>query len=785
MRKLLVFVILIFLPLSVLLAQTKFTVSGYVRDNASGEELIGVSVYLEGTGTGTVTNVYGFYSLTLPSGDYDLIFRYLGYVEQTIKLELYENTDLNIALEEQVTQMDEVVITGRAPDANITDVGMSKNELNIEQVKRLPALFGEPDIIKAIQMLPGVVSAGEGTSSFFVRGGSADQNLILIDEAPVYDPSHLFGLFSVFNSDVIKSSELYKGGIPSRYGGKLSSILDVRTRDGNFKEFKGSAGIGLLASKAMLEGPLKKEKGSFIISARRSYVDALLKAAGEKNFVRFYDLNAKINWRHNQKNRFFAAFYLGRDNFDFSDTFNFGWGNRTATLRWNHLFNDRLFSNTSLIASQFDYKLGLQDAVQGFQWYADITEYTLKEDLSYYISPALEIEFGYMGTYREFEPGTITPLGEDSFINGLKQDHLYALDHNVYIDIKNKISERLDLQYGLRLSLFQHVGSATIYTYSDPADHVLSVRTSERHYDKMETIKAYINPEPRFSMRYMLNSRSSLKTSYNRMVQNTHLISSGTVPLPFNTWQPSSAYLRPQKADLVALGYFRNFMKNTLEFSLEGYYKTMMDVTDFADNAQLFFNKDLPIEFRQGRSWSYGGETMVQKQKGRFTGFLSYTWSKTQREVPDVNLGRAFPANYDRPHSFNAVATYELSDKWTFGANFNYGSGRPVTIPSGKYEIEGFYVPDLITERNGYRLPAYHRADISANLYPRHKKQWKLKSSWSFSVYNVYSRKNPFTIYTQVPEDENGNPLPNRTQKEARMIYIFPILPSVTWNVDF
>jgi len=765
-------------------AQDKQTINGYIKDAENGEELIGVTVYVKELSSGTVTNVYGFYALSLPVGSYNISFSSIGYQTHTQQVDLTEDVELNVELNPSVTQMDEVIVTGEAEDANVSDIKMSQNELNIQQVKKLPALFGEPDIIKTIQMLPGVISAGEGTSSFFVRGGSADQNLILIDEAPVYDPSHLFGLFSVFNSDVIKESKLYKGGIPPNFGGRLSSILDVRTKDGNNKKLSGSAGVGLLASKLMVEGPIRKDKSSFIVSGRRSYVDLFLKAAGEKNSVHFYDVNAKASWKHNNNNRFFAAVYLGRDVFEFEDVFGFDWGNATATFRWNHLFNDRLFSNTSVIASNFDYEMKLEDNVQGFSWVSNLQEFSIKEDLNYFVSPSSVIDFGYHVTYRRFAPGKLSPTSDNSIFEELKIQNQYALDHAFYANHEYKATERLSLSYGARLSIFQSLGKQDVYLYTDPQDNVDVERTDTLSFDAFENIKTYVNVEPRLSLRYMLNASSSVKASYNRMVQNTHLISTGTVPIPFNTWNPSDYYLEPQIADQWALGYFKNVKDNTYEVSVEAYYKDIDNVTDFADNAQVFFNRDLSTEYRQGDSWSYGLELMAQKKAGDFSGFVSYTWSKTQRKIPDVNQDRAFFANYDRRNAFNMVATYELNDRWTFGANFTYTTGRPITIPSARYSYEGYQV-DLITERNGYRLPDYHRMDVSATLTPRKNANRKIKSSWIFSIYNVYNRSNAFSIYTRVKQDEDGNVIGNGTEKEARMIYLFPILPSVTYSIKF
>lgn len=765
-------------------AQEKFTLNGYIRDASSGEELIGVTVYVKEKQNGVISNPYGFYSITLPKGTYNIQFSFIGMepLEKVVQLE--SDISMNIELKEIAMELNEVVVTGEREDEQVTNVQMSINQIDIAQVKKLPALFGEPDIIKTVQMMPGVISAGEGTSSFFVRGGSADQNLILIDEAPVYDPSHLFGLFSVFNADVIKDSELYKGGIPARFGGRLSSILEVRTKDGNNKEFGGEAGIGLLASSVMLEGPIKKDESSFIVSARRSYVDLFMKAAGKDNLVYFYDVNAKANWRANNKNRFFLALYTGRDNFSFGDDFGFDWGNKTATFRWNHLFSDKLFSNTSLIASRFDYGLGSTSEDDGFEWSSDITEYSFKQDQSYFFNPNLSLDFGYHLTYRQFNPGVIEPE-EGSIFKRTALQKEYALDHAIYAGLEHKVTERLTFQYGARLSIFQSIGEQMVYEYDNISDNVNPERIDSTYYDHFENIKSYVNVEPRFAARYILNESTSLKASYNRMVQNTHLVSSGTVPLPFNTWAPSSVYLKPQMADQVAVGYFKNLEDNKYELSVEAYYKDIQNVTDFADNARVFFNKDLVTEYRQGTSEAYGVEFMAQKKKGDLTGFISYTWSKVTRNVPGVNLDREFYANHDRRNNLNVVATYEYNDKWTFGGNFTYGTGRPITLPAGSYEYGDGYIPDIITERNGFRLRDFHRMDLSATLTPRKNAGKKYETSWVFSLYNAYSRKNPFSVYTRVQMDDDGNVVGDGTQKEARLIYLFPILPSVTYNISF
>jgi hypothetical protein len=765
-------------------SQEKVTLNGYVKDADNGEELIGVTVYIPQLKAGTVTNSYGFYALSVPKGSYEVQYSYIGYQLQVSTLDLTHDLAKNIELPSEAKQIQEIVIEDKPLDENVVSVQMSKNTVNMTQLRKLPALFGEVDIIKNIQMMPGVISAGEGTSAFFVRGGGGDQNLILIDEAPIYDPSHLFGLFSVFNADVIKDSELYRGGIPARFGGRLSSILDVRTKDGNNKNYNVTGGIGSMASRLTVEGPIIKEKASFIVSARRSYVDLFLRAANQKNLVYFYDINAKVNWKHNNNNRFFAAFYTGRDQFIFSKQFGFGWGNMTGTFRWNHLFNERLFMNSSVIVSNFDYKLSIKDPVMGFDWTSNLQEVNIKNDLSYALNTDNELSFGYHVAGRRFAPGTIASNTTGSIFKELDLQHKYALDHGIYVSNQQKLSDRFVLDYGVRLSIFQNVGRGDVYQYEDPKDNVNITRTDTLHYDNWQTIKTYVNLQPRFGMRYSLSPDQSIKLSYNRMVQNTHLMSSGTVPVPFNTWNPSDYYLKPQLADQVAAGYFRNFKDNMYEFSVETYYKDIKNVTDFADNAQLFFNKDLSTEFRQGHSWAYGSEFMLNKKSGKLIGMLTYTWSKAIRDIPGVNHGKQFYANYDRRNVINLQAAYDLSPKWTFGGTFTYSTGRPMTLTAGKYEM-GPYNPDIITDRNSYRLPAFHRLDLSVTLNPKKNINKKWKGQWIFSVYNVYNRKNPFTVYTRTTKDKDGKLTGDGTQKEARLIYLFPILPSVTYNFKF
>ena len=760
--------------------------SGYVKDYSNGEELIGVTVFIKELGTGTISNHYGFYSVTLPQGSYNLVFSYVGFQTKPVQIDLNADLELNQELITDATLLKDIVIVGEEEDqdVNVQGTRMSANNLNIEQIKKLPALFGEPDIIKNVQMQPGVVAVGEGTSGYFVRGGTPDQNLILIDEAPIFDPSHFFGLFSIFNADVIKDTELIKGGIPARYGGRLSSILDIRTKDGNTKKLAGSAGLGLLSSKLMLEGPIVKEKSSFLLSGRRSYIDLFLKGNEDVSKVYFYDVNAKVNWKANNKNRFFLSTYLGRDVQQFNDDGAFDWGNKTASLRWNHLFNDRIFSNTSLIFSRFDYGLEIFDEIEGLEWTAGITQASFKEDFTYFINPQNELTFGYEGTYRNFSPGKVVPNSENSIFKRTELEKNSSLDHALYLGNKQAITNKLTLEYGLRYTIFQNIGPSTIYEYEDPLDNVNINRIDSTAYGSFETIKTFQNFEPRFSTRYLINNTSSVKASYNRMVQNVHLLSNSVVSLPFNTWAPSGPYIDPQKSDQYAIGYFRNLRDNAYELSGEVYYKRSFDLTAFADNANVFFNEDLAVEFRNGTSRAYGLELYGRKNVGRLTGFVSYTLSKATQKIPGINLDRRFPASHDRRNNLAINATFKLSDRVTFGGNFVYGTGRPFTLPVGRYEIENYNL-NFYTGRNQYRLPDFHRLDLSASIRPKKNLGKKWRSSWTFAIYNAYNRKNPFTIYTRKRQTDDGDIIGDGSELEARLVYLFPILPSITYNVTF
>jgi len=773
-------------------AQQRFTLSGYVRDSENGEELIGVGVYIPSRSSGTVTNAYGFYSLTLPPGEYELNFSSVGYSPKRVKAILDQNKTMDIQLDPETSELQEIVISDRPIDENVTSVTMSRMKMDISQVRKLPPLFGEPDIIKTIQLMPGVLIAGEGSGSYFVRGGNVDHNLILLDEAPVYDPSHMFGLVSVFNSSSIKSSELLKGGIPAQYGGRLASILDVRTKNGNDQNFGFEAGLGMLSSRILAEGPLIKNRSSFIVSGRRSYFDLLMPPdAILKPY--FYDVNAKINFELNENNTVFAAFYMGRDKIDMLDgMFNMSWGNQTATLRWNHVFNKRLFWNTSLIFSDFDYQ-NIQDFPGfGVDWTSNLREYSLKEHFEYYINPKHTFSFGLNSSYRTFDPGRFVPTDTASMIAETRLDRQYAFDNAIYAGLKQQITPSLALEYGVRLSAFTQLGKSVVYVYEqveDPAQKVNAEILDTLRYDRFEPVKTYIRPEPRISALLTLTPNSSLKFSYNRMVQYVHQMTTGTSPLPIAIWQPSGYHIKPQIADQAAVGYFRNMRNNMYESSIEVYYKYMNDIIDFRDNAQTFFNVHLPREILPGDSYAYGAEFLLRKVRGPLNGWISYTWSKAVRDVPGVNQDRTFLPTYDRRHNATVVATFDLSKRISIGGTWIYGTGRSQTLPKGTYVFNG-QVVDYFTGRNEFKLRDFHRLDLSVNIYSKEKPGRRLRSETNISIYNAYGRRNPFMVYTEAKGAEDitdifdpGGAL--RQEKEIRQVNMFGILPSISYTLKF
>lgn len=767
----------------------KYTISGYLKDASNGEDLIGASIYVKETQKGAASNAYGFYSITLPKGNYTLLISYLGYKSILTQIELSQNITKNYNLEDESIKAEEVLVTEKRKDENVKSVQMSMNRMTIEQMKKIPALFGEVDVIKNIQQLPGVQSVGEGSSAFFVRGGSSDQNLILLDEAPVYNASHLAGIFSVFNGDAIKSADIYKGGIPAQFGGRLSSVVDIRTRDGNMKKLSGSASIGLLSSKATIEGPILKDKSSFIISARRTYFDLFLKASSDPSLkntqLYFYDINAKINYILGPKDRLFVAGYFGKDILK-TGVFGLDWGNATATLRWNHVFNNKLFSNTTGIFSDFNYGIGLTSGVQAFEWRANIQEISLKQDFSYYMNTNNEIKFGLQLTNRAFQPGSITPKSSNSIFKESRMPLNNAVEYAFYASNDQKIGARWQLQYGLRFTTFQN-NATTVYDYASGKPTAKADIIDTTKFDYFGVSKTYTGFEPRFGAKFELDEKSSLKASYNHTIQFMHQLSNSASPLPITMWIPSTKYIAPQSSDQVALGYFRNFLDDQIEFSAESYYKWFNNSIDYKDNAELLLNQTVETEVLRGNGYSYGTEFSVKKAAGKFNWSAAYTWSITKLKIPGINEGKEYFAPWDRRHNFNVNLSYDINERWSVSSAWTYGTGRPVTLPAGKYYYEQTSVL-VFAERNGERMPDFHRLDLSVNLKSKKKPGRKWDSNWNFSIYNVYNRKNPYTVSTQnITINDPNNPgqqIPTNS-KQIVMQWLFPILPSVAYTFNF
>ncbi|HFA50001.1 MAG TPA: TonB-dependent receptor [Bacteroidetes bacterium] len=758
--------------------EEEFTVSGYVKDAATGEELIGASIFEPRTGAGAVTNLYGFYSLTLPAGTYRLEYAYLGYDTKSIEINLAQNTTQNVSVTESaiLATDTEIVVKAEKEDRHVESVSMSREKMSVEKIKTIPAVFGEVDIIKAIQLLPGVQSVGEGQSGFFVRGGASDQNLILLDEAPVYNASHLLGFFSVFNADAIKDVQLYKGGIPSSYGGRLSSVLDIRMKDGNKKKFSGSGGIGTISSRLTLEAPIVKDKSSFMVSGRRTYADVFIPlfvkdSVNKKNKLYFYDLNLKANYILSDKDRLFLSGYFGRDVMKFS-TAKIGWGNGTGTLRWNHVYSNKLFSNLTLLYSRFDYSLSDETDVEGFRWDSDIRDLSAKLDYNYYLNPRNSIRFGYQLTRHHMNLGHARGIGENSIFTSLKMPQVQSFEHGLYIGNEQELTDQLSAVYGIRASLFQNVGEATVYSYDEKYDFADSLV-----YKKGEVYNSYFNIEPRLGLRFRIAADKSVKASYNRTVQYLHQASNSQSASPLDIWITSSPNVKPQLADQVALGYFQNLQNNMFETSVEVYYKTTQNALDFKDHAQLLLNRELEGELRFGKARAYGAEFMVKKTKGKLSGWLSYTLAKSERQIKEINRGEWYSTNYDKTHDLALVLNYEMNRRNSFSFNFVYGTGAPTTFPTGRFNYNGQVLP-VFSDRNAARMPDYHRMDIGYTLRSKEKAGRKLFWDLNFSVYNVYNRHNAYTITFKEDPDNRGSSIAEKT-------YIFPILPSVTWNFHF
>jgi hypothetical protein len=771
-------------------SQEKYTLSGVISDAVTKETLIGVSVYIQETKTGAITNEYGFYSITLPKGDYTVSISYVGYQNLSEKISLDQSIKKNFLLFESSQLLDEVVIVDNKKRIDIRKPEMSVNKLTIQEIKEMPVLLGEVDIIKSILTLPGVTNAGEGQSGFNVRGGGADQNLVILDEATIYNSSHLFGLFSVFNPDAIKDLKLYKGGIPARYGGRLSSILDIYQKEGNKSDFRMNGGIGLISSRVLAEGPIVKDKGSFVVAGRASYAHLFLKATDNPNSAYFYDLNTKLSYSLNEKNNIFLSGYFGRDVFNLNNTFVNTYGNSVLNFRWNHLFSDKLFSNLSMIYS--DYYYGLSLDFVGFNWDSGIKNYNVKYDLKHYISDKFKLTYGIQSHYYDFNPGKIEPTRADSGINPDQLDKKYALENSIYIDAEHQITKDLTLSYGIRGSSFLRLGQQTLNTYAnnqavtfneafqiyESADPIGTVS-----YGKNQTIAKFDNLEPRFSVSYALNDDQSIKASYNRMTQYLHLISNTQSPTPLDVWAPSDHFLKPQLLDQVALGYFQNFKDDKYSLETETFYKKIKNRVDYIDGANLIANEAIERVILNGNARAYGLEVLFRKNTGQFKGWISYTLSRTEQQVEGrtpvetgINNGDWYKTGFDKTHNVSIVATYKLNEKWRFGSNFIFQTGQPVTFPDGQYEYEGITVPNF-SSRNENNLPSYHRIDVSATLTPTKNKGRNWQGEWVFGVYNLYNRMNSASITFRQNKETASN--------EAIRLSIFGIVPSVTYNFKF
>lgn len=785
MKNLILFFLLSFFVVQAT-AQKKYTISGYVKDKIDGENSVGASVYIKELVKGTTTNTYGFYSITIEEGEYTLVVSYIGFKDVEQKIILDKDIRQNFEIEADVITTEEFKVVGERQDQNTNDAVMGTVELEMEKVKTLPAFMGEVDILKTIQLLPGVQSAGEGNSGFYVRGGGPDQNLILLDGATVYNASHLFGFFSVFNADAIKDVKLIKGGMPAEYGGRLSSVLDISMNEGNMKELKVDGGIGTVSSRLTIQGPIKKDTASFIISARRTYIGELAQPFVSKsskfkgsNYY-FFDLNGKVNYKISEKDRLYLSGYFGRDVFTFKNSddgfeMDTPWGNAIASLRWNHLFNDKLFLNTSVSFSNYQFEIGLTQDQFDFRLFSGITDWSLKTDFNYLPSILHNVKFGATYAFHKFTPSNASAKsGEVDFNTG---DIIlnYANDMALYLSDDWDINERLKVHGGLRYSAFQHIGPFKRYNnneFGSPIDTVI--------YSNGETVKFYQGVEPRFTFRYDLRHNSSIKGSFTQNYQYIHLASFATVSLPTDVWVPSSDKVKPQFATQYALGYFKNFKENKFETSVELYYKTMKNQIAYKDGAVPEDNAGNNVDnaFVFGKGWSYGAEFFVKKRFGKVNGWIGYTLSWTQKQFDELNNGEKFYAKYDRRNDASVVFSYDVSRRVILAATWVYATGNALTLPESRYLIEGQIVNEY-GARNSFRMEAFHRLDFA--LTWKGKESKKFKSSWNFSIYNVYNRKNPYFIYFS----NEGNAFDGSLDVAAKQVSLFGIIPSITWNFSF
>jgi hypothetical protein len=768
----------------------KFTLSGTITDANSNETLIGVNVSIPELKTGVTTNEYGFYSITLPKGNYTLQITYLGFQNVEEKIQLFQNTKKSFKLVSGEQQLKEIVITTNKKSTNIKTPEMSVNKLSMGTIKKMPVVLGETDVLKSILLLPGVTNAGEGQSGFNVRGGGADQNLVLLDEATIFNSSHVFGFFSVFNPDAIKDLKLYKGGIPARYGGRASSVLDIYQKEGNSNSFHMNGGIGLISSRLLAEGPIVKDKGSFLIGGRTSYAHLFLMLTDNENSASFYDLNAKLNYKLNDNNSLYVSSYFGRDFFNISKEFQNTYGNSTFNLRWNHLFSEKHFSNLSAIFS--DYYYGLTLSSVGFDWQSSIKNFNFKYDLKYYWNDKIKLNYGLNAIYYKFNPGTIEPIDEKSNINFNQLDKKNAFEPSLYVEAEHQLTKKLSFIYGLRYSRFYRLGGSTVNLYANNQAVTFNdqlkiyekgVPIGSKTYGYNDVITSYSNWEPRFSSSYVLNEKSSVKASYNRMVQYLQLVSNTASPTPLDIWTPSDQYIKPQLADQVAVGYFRNFKDDMYSLEVESYYKKIKNRIDYIDGADLIANNAIEQVILNGQLRAYGLELMLRKNAGNLNGWIAYTLSNSEQQTPGrtpnesgINNGNWYKSGYHKLHNLAITTTYTLNPKWTLGGNFILQSGQPVTFPNGQYQYQGITVPSY-GARNENNLPLYHHLDLSATYVPKPEKKKGWQSEWVFSVYNIYNRKNAASISFRENQTSGAN--------EAVKLSIFGAVPSVSYNFKF
>ena len=767
-------------------AQNRFTVSGFIKDSLNGETLIGASIAVQGKTKGISSNQYGFYSITLEEGSYNFICSYIGYQPKLIQIKLDGNKQFNFNVLPKISVSQEVIVSSKKRDANVKNAQMGKFTLPIEQIKSIPAFLGEVDLLKTIQLLPGIRNAGEGSAGLYVRGGGPDQNLILLDDAPVYNTGHLFGFFSIFNSDAIKNVTLIKGGMPAQYGGRLSSVVDIAMKEGNNQKFQVDGGIGLIASRLSVQGPIKKDKASFIVSARRTYIDGLTKPfikSGSQFYgsgYYFYDLNAKVNYRFSEKDRVYLSGYFGRDVFDFvngkqSLKVNIPWGNATGTLRWNHVFNKKLFGNTTAVYNDYNFTFNAAQNNFEVKLASGIRDVSLKQDFDLYPFTGHKIKFGGIYTYHKFTPSVVSGKQDSVVFNPNNAQTKFASEAAVYLQDDWEINDKVKINAGLRYSLFKQIGAYKIYKTDDNGN-----RLDSTVYKRGEAVKTYGGLEPRLTLRYALNDETSIKAAVTRNLQYIHLVSNSGTTLPTDIWVPSTYKVKPQISYLYAAGVFKNFKDNMFETSLELYYKQMQNQIEYKEGYTPNSLDDTENSFTFGKGWSYGTELFINKTKGKFTGWVGYTLSWTWRKFAALNFGEKYPAKYDRRNDLSVVGIYELNKKWKLSAVFVYGSGNAATLPQRFYIVGGVLTQEY-SRINEYRLPAYHRLDLSAILTPKKNEKRKWKSEWVFSIYNTYSRQNPYFIYF----DQNGSALNGNLTIQAKQVSLFPIIPAVTWNFKF